>query len=70
MEEGGAFPRDPPADEAKFREVWLEGVTGVYVGEVESNPSRRLYEELGFEAAGRVPEAIKGEDAIVYWRKL
>ena len=37
---------------------------------VESNPSRRLYEQLGFEAVGRVPEAIRGEDAIVYWRKL
>jgi ribosomal protein S18 acetylase RimI-like enzyme len=37
---------------------------------VESNPSRRLYEDLGFVEVGRVPEAIKGEDAIVYWRKL
>jgi ribosomal protein S18 acetylase RimI-like enzyme len=37
---------------------------------IESNPSRALYELLGFEAVGRVPEAIGGEDAIVYWRKL
>jgi len=36
----------------------------------ESNPARRLYERLGFEAVGRVPEAIDGEDAIVYWRRL
>ena len=37
---------------------------------VESNPSRGLYEQLGFEAVGRVPDAIRGEDAIAYWRKL
>ena len=36
----------------------------------ESNPARRLYERLGFQAVGRVPEAVDGEDAIVYWRRL
>jgi ribosomal protein S18 acetylase RimI-like enzyme len=36
----------------------------------ESNPARRLYERLGFQAVGRIPEAIDGEDAIVYWRRL
>ena len=36
----------------------------------ESNPARRLYERLGFEAVGRVPEAVAGEDALVYWRRL
>jgi ribosomal protein S18 acetylase RimI-like enzyme len=36
----------------------------------ESNPARRLYERLGFEAVGRIPEAVDGEAAIVYWRKL
>jgi GNAT superfamily N-acetyltransferase len=36
----------------------------------ESNPARRLYERLGFEAVGRVPDAVDGEDAIVYWRRL
>ena len=35
-----------------------------------SNPARRLYARLGFEAVGRVPEAVDGEDAIVYWRRL
>ncbi len=35
-----------------------------------SNPARRLYERFGFEVVGRVPEAVDGEDAIVYWRKL
>ena len=37
---------------------------------IESNPSRRLYERLGFEPVGRVPDAVAGEDAIVYWRRL
>ncbi|HUR23659.1 MAG TPA: GNAT family N-acetyltransferase [Acidimicrobiales bacterium] len=35
-----------------------------------SNPARRLYERMGFKAVGRVPEAVDGEDAIVYWRRL
>ena len=37
---------------------------------LKSNPSRRLYECLGFEVVGRVPEAVDGEDAYVYWRRL
>jgi L-amino acid N-acyltransferase YncA len=37
---------------------------------VESNPSRALYEQLGFEVVGRVPRAIDGEDAVAYWRAL
>lgn len=36
----------------------------------ESNPARRLYERLGFEVVGRIPEAVDGQDAIVYWRRL
>ena len=36
----------------------------------ESNPARRLYERLGFEAVGRIPEAVDGEAAIIYWRRL
>lgn len=36
----------------------------------ESNPARRLYEELGFTVTGRVPAAVEGEDALVYWRPL
>lgn len=36
----------------------------------ESNPARRLYERLGFEVVGRVPEVIDGEAVLVYWRRL
>ena len=36
----------------------------------ESNPARRLYEALGFVEIGRVPAAVDGEDAVVYWRAL
>jgi GNAT superfamily N-acetyltransferase len=132
VEEGGAFPRRPPADREAFREAWLDKelvmvarddvklvgsyyVTANFGGLAshianagymvrserrgrglgtalversiddarrlgfdalmfnmvfESNPARRLYERLGFEAVGRVPEAVAGEDAIVYWRRL
>lgn len=37
---------------------------------VESNPARRLYEELGFSVVGRIPRAVEGEDAFIYWRAL
>lgn len=35
-----------------------------------SNPVRRLYERLGFAPIGRIPDAVDGEDAVVYWRRL
>jgi ribosomal protein S18 acetylase RimI-like enzyme len=35
-----------------------------------SNPARALYERLGFAEIGRVPSAIDGEDAVMYWRSL
>jgi GNAT superfamily N-acetyltransferase len=35
-----------------------------------SNPARRLYERLGFEVVGRIPDAVDGEDALIYWRRL
>jgi ribosomal protein S18 acetylase RimI-like enzyme len=34
------------------------------------NPARRLYERLGFQVIGRVPEAVDGGDAVIYWRRL
>jgi GNAT superfamily N-acetyltransferase len=36
----------------------------------ESNPARALYEELGWHEIGRVPRAVDGEPAIVYWRDV
>lgn len=35
-----------------------------------SNPARPMYEGLGFDVVGRVPEAVDGEDAVIYWRRL
>jgi GNAT superfamily N-acetyltransferase len=35
-----------------------------------SNPARYLYEELGWREIGRVPDAVGGEEAVIYWRKL
>ncbi|HTT86704.1 MAG TPA: GNAT family N-acetyltransferase [Acidimicrobiales bacterium] len=35
-----------------------------------SNPARALYEELGWHPVGRVPDAVDGEDAIIYWRRV
>jgi ribosomal protein S18 acetylase RimI-like enzyme len=36
----------------------------------ETNPARRLYERLGFEVVGRVPDVIDGQAVLVYWRRL
>jgi GNAT superfamily N-acetyltransferase len=35
-----------------------------------SNPARRMYRQLGFHEVGRIPAAVEGEDAVVYWRSL
>ncbi|HEV2360307.1 MAG TPA: GNAT family N-acetyltransferase [Acidimicrobiales bacterium] len=35
-----------------------------------SNPARKMYEELGWREIGRIPEAVGGEDAIIYWRRV
>jgi GNAT superfamily N-acetyltransferase len=35
-----------------------------------SNPARRMYRQLGFHEVGRIPNAVEGEDAVVYWRSL
>jgi GNAT superfamily N-acetyltransferase len=35
-----------------------------------SNPARKLYEALGWRQIGRVPNAVEGEDAIIYWRAV
>ncbi|MDA8038912.1 MAG: N-acetyltransferase [Actinomycetota bacterium] len=36
----------------------------------ESNPARSLYERLGWREIGRIPEAVDGEQALIYWRKV
>lgn len=36
----------------------------------ESNQARGMYRKLGFEEVGRIPDAVDGEDALVYWRSL
>jgi GNAT superfamily N-acetyltransferase len=35
-----------------------------------SNPARGMYTKLGFIELGRIPEAVNGEDAVIYWRSL
>jgi GNAT superfamily N-acetyltransferase len=35
-----------------------------------SNPARSMYRKLGFVELGRVPDAVDGEDAVIYWRSL
>ena len=133
VEEGGAFPRTPPADVQTFRSAWLDGTTSVQVARRdgrlagsyflrpafpylgahivnagylvvtelrrrgigralvdhsmaeaarhgfdamlfnlvrEHNPSRKLWERVGFQQIGRIPDAILGEGALIYWRRL
>ncbi len=35
-----------------------------------SNPARALYEELGWREIGRIPDAVGGEEAVIYWRAV
>lgn len=35
-----------------------------------SNPARALYRELGFVEIGCIPDAVDGEDAVIYWCSL
>lgn len=37
---------------------------------LERNPSRRLWESLGFIRVGAIPDAVDGEAALIYWRSL
>jgi ribosomal protein S18 acetylase RimI-like enzyme len=36
----------------------------------ESNLARAMYRQLGFDEVGRIPRAVEGEDAVIYWRSL
>jgi GNAT superfamily N-acetyltransferase len=35
-----------------------------------SNPARSMYRALGFVEIGRIPAAVDGDDAVIYWRSL
>ena len=35
-----------------------------------SNPARALYRELGFTEVGTIPDAVDGEAAVIYWRRV
>lgn len=37
---------------------------------MENNPSRRLWANLGFREIGRIPDAVDGQAALMYWRPL
>jgi GNAT superfamily N-acetyltransferase len=36
----------------------------------EANEARAMYTKLGFEEVGRIPRAVDGQDAFIYWRSL
>jgi GNAT superfamily N-acetyltransferase len=36
----------------------------------ESNTARAMYTKFGFEEVGRIPHAVDGQDALIYWRSL
>jgi len=36
----------------------------------ESNTARAMYSRFGFKEIGRIPRAVEGEDALIYWRSL
>jgi GNAT superfamily N-acetyltransferase len=35
-----------------------------------TNPARSLYEELGWREIGRLPDAVDGQEAVIYWRRV
>jgi hypothetical protein len=70
--EEGAFPHDPPAARSDFERAWIERKTAVIVARAGGAlaGSYWLAESLGFEVIGRVPDAVGGEPALLYWRAL
>lgn len=57
--------------EDSIREAGRLGYTAMMFNLVlERNPSRTLYESLGFTVIGRIPNAKAGQDGIIYWRSL
>ena len=57
--------------EHSLREARLLGFDAMMFNLVfEANPVRALYDELGFKELGRIPGAVEGQDAVIYWRSL
>jgi GNAT superfamily N-acetyltransferase len=57
--------------EHSLREAWRLGFDAMQFNLVfASNPARRMYRNLGFVEVGRIPAAVEGEDAVIYWRRL
>ena len=57
--------------EDSLRQATRLGYTAMMFNLVmERNPSRTLYESLGFSVVGRIPEVRADEDGLIYWRSL
>jgi GNAT superfamily N-acetyltransferase len=57
--------------EHSFREARRLGFDAMQFNLVfASNPARHMYRQLGFQEVGRIPAAVNGEDAVIYWRSL
>ncbi|WP_432947196.1 N-acetyltransferase family protein [Kribbella sp. CA-253562] len=57
--------------EHSLHEAATAGYTAMMFNLVmESNPSRHLYESLGFQRIGTIPDVHGTESAFIYWRSL
>lgn len=57
--------------EDSIRQAWTLGYTAMMFNLIlEDNPSRALYESVGFVVIGRIPDAKNGQDGMIYWRSL
>jgi ribosomal protein S18 acetylase RimI-like enzyme len=57
--------------EHSLQEARLRGFDALMFNLVlETNPSRQLWQSLGFREVGRIPDAVEGTAALIYWRAL
>jgi GNAT superfamily N-acetyltransferase len=57
--------------EHSLQQAAADGYTAMMFNLVmESNPSRRLYESVGFEVIGSIPKVHGSEGALIYWCEL
>jgi L-amino acid N-acyltransferase YncA len=57
--------------EHSLHQATADGYTAMMFNLVmESNPSRRIYESVGFEVIGSIPNVHGNEGALIYWREL